>query len=656
MMPLDPIDFSPNGAYFHVLISFSDSKILTSTIRAREIQAEEGVGHSQIWGPMSSTTTSSSLRDRDTIPQDSQQSVYAEPIALQPEFESPIYRRARAGTVPSTFSPVTLTNNSPPPSVLPTTTRPSPAPSPFKANAPSSIDIPDTSPISVPATTPSVASRLRSGSLNLPPRNPYVTPLFNSFFPTTWSSNTGTRERNVSTSSNVPSSPAHSTFSREDDASMRTLDYLGLADTPQPSHATLAKSTIDQVVDGQRAAALQPFIGDMSGLQRNLNRFRSYSVNAKEKYAEDEEEEDELHYGNHSGQHTPSTASQNAMMHSAVGAAFKSMAASRPRSRTTGILESPVRPMKSYVTTPSRLDAITNASELQRDYFEVNITDAVSHLHLSNSHVRPSSGEGGMMGIIEEGQSHVEGPTRSLWLGNIPASTTISSLIAIFQIYGAVESARVLTHKNCGFVNFERIESAIQSRNLLNGKEIFPGAGPVRIGFAKVQGPPGSNGAPTPNGVYSSASPDPFGNSVNGTDGEPAGARENGAQQDSRPHASALAAALEVPELRDLKDDILNIVLEFGAEPDDQRRIEKCINMAVEYNSFKDEIPTVAEPSHNRVHDAPKLRDIRKRIDNNNCSTSEIEEIAMGMLDEIAELSSGMFWLLLSEMKQSKEC
>ena len=638
MMLLAPIGSFPNGAF----VLHDSSRVVGIGLdlladfrnRAREIQAEEGVGHSQIWGPMSSSTTASSLRERENIQQDSQQSAFPEPIALQPEFESPVFRRARAGTVPSRFSPVTLTNNSPPTSVLPTTTRPSPAPSPFKANAPSNIDIPDTTPISVPATTP---SRLRSGSLNLPPRNAYVSPLFNSVFPNTWS----TRERNVSTSSNVPSSPAHSSFSREDDASMRTLDYLGLVDTPQPTHATLAKTTpIDPVVDGQRAAALQPFIGDMSGMHRNLNRFRSYSVNAKEKYAEDEDEEDELQYGSHSGQITPSSATQGVLMHSAVGA-YKS---SRPRSRTTGILESPpVRTLKNYVTTPSRLDAITNVSELQRDYFEM--TNAVEQLQLANSHVRPSSGEGGMMNIPEEGQSHVEGPTRSLWLGNIPASTTISSLIAIFQAYGPVESARVLTHKNCGFVNFERIESAIQSRNLLNGKEIFPGAGPVRIGFAKVQGPPGSNGAPTPSGIYSSASPDPYSNSANaavGTDG-PGGTRDASAQQDSRPHANALAAALEVPELRDLKDDILDIVKEFGADPEEQTKVGQNIITAIGFNDFKEEIPAIPEPSHNRVHDAPKLRDIRKRIDNNNCSTSEIEEIALGMLSEIAELSSGTY-------------
>ena len=453
----------------------------------------------------------------------------------------------------------------------------------------------------------------------------------------------------------MPSSPAHSSFSREDDASMRTLDYLGLADTPQPVHATLAKPTptIDPVVEGQRAAALQPFIGDMSGLHRNLNRFRSYSVNAKEQYEEDEEE-DELQYGNHSGQITPSTsAASSAMMHSAVAR----MTASRPRSRTTGILESPpVRTLKNYVTTPSRLDSITNASDLQnmqniqaiqniqanRDYFD--LASGIDHLQLGNSHARPSSGEGGMMNIIEEPHSHVEGPTRSLWLGNIPASTTISSLIAIFQAYGPVESARVLTHKNCGFVNFERMDSAVQSRSVLNGKEIFPGAGPVRIGFAKVQGPPGSNGTPTPGGVFNSASPDPYGGSANASgDGGASIGRDNGAPtQDSRPNAATLAAALEVPDLIDLKQDIIDIVKEFGAEPEEQLKIEQNIINAVNYNSFKDEIPTIPEPSHTRVHDAPKLREIRKRIDNNTCSALDIQEIAMGMLDEISELSSGM--------------
>ena len=40
------------------------------------------------------------------------------------------------------------------------------------------------------------------------------------------------------------------------------------------------------------------------------------------------------------------------------------------------------------------------------------------------------------------------------------------------------------------------------------------------------------------------------------------------------------------------------------------------------------------------MHDAPRLRDIRKRIDNNAMTQGEIEETAMGMLPEISELAS----------------
>jgi protein JSN1 len=41
----------------------------------------------------------------------------------------------------------------------------------------------------------------------------------------------------------------------------------------------------------------------------------------------------------------------------------------------------------------------------------------------------------------------------------------------------------------------------------MNGKEIFPGAGPVRINFAK---PASASGTPGADGEYPSPSPDPF--------------------------------------------------------------------------------------------------------------------------------------------------
>lgn len=41
-------------------------------------------------------------------------------------------------------------------------------------------------------------------------------------------------------------------------------------------------------------------------------------------------------------------------------------------------------------------------------------------------------------------------PTRALWIGSIPSSTTPNHLVAIFNSFGPIESARVLTHKSCG--------------------------------------------------------------------------------------------------------------------------------------------------------------------------------------------------------------
>lgn len=75
----------------------------------------------------------------------------------------------------------------------------------------------------------------------------------------------------------------------------------------------------------------------------------------------------------------------------------------------------------------------------------------------------------------------------TLGVGNIPANMNPSILQAIFQSFGPIESVRVLSHKNCGFVNFEQQQDAVLARKALQNKEILgPGTGAVRIGFAKV--------------------------------------------------------------------------------------------------------------------------------------------------------------------------
>ena len=398
---------------------------------------------------------------------------------------------------------------------------------------------------------------------------------------------------------------------------MRTLDYLGLADTPQPPRAQLAN----------------PFLANIADIAKQANRFRSYSVNAKEKYAEDEEEE----YG--SGNLTP-YETQQAQLHMQLAAtnaaiqqhnlavqAFANQASSsRPRARTAGVLESPTsRLLRNYYPTASRLDNSINAADLgmseSREYDDLPAAVAAMSLGRSNSgndgHLNPND--------------NLEGPTTALWLGSIPSSTTVSTLTEMFKSHGPIISARVLTHKNCGFVNFERLESAISAKAMMNGKEIFPGAGPVRINFAK---PPSPSGTPGHDGQFPSPSPDPFMKGREGsTNGETSGVTPGVI---SRPGT----AALTIPALGDMKADIMDIVGEFGASQDDKVKISNTLDSAIGYNKYQSEIPSIPEPAHNRIHDAPKLRDIRKRIDNQTWSQAEIENIAADMLPEIAELSS----------------
>ncbi|TGZ84486.1 hypothetical protein EX30DRAFT_367650 [Ascodesmis nigricans] len=574
--------------------------------RAREIQQEEGVGAPGLWGPISNSSASSLLREREPpIPEHP----LPESSDAVTDYTTPI-RRARAGTLPSRFPPGTGLPTPPPPSQIPNTSRPSPATTPF--NAP----LQDTSLLSVPGADSK--SRNRAGSLQIPPPTNYVNAFGSGLYggSNTW----GTRGRSA-TNIGLPS-PSISTFSKDEEhMAGRTLDYLGLVDTPQTSRAQLSQP-LGTLLEGERATStsrLQPYISDSPNSR--ANRIRSYSVNAKEKYAEDEEEEENLAmYGGSSlGVVAAQVAPATTQAHAALLAQYsQGLAPSRSRARTVSALDTPpANRMRSYLATPSKLgDAMTSASDLPRpDYFEYNLY----------SMQRPVNGDSGLVPIEE---SQLEGPTRALWLGNIPTSTTSSSLTAIFHPFGPIESVRVLTHKNCGFINFKEVSSAIQAKNTVSGREIFPGAGPARIGFAK---PSSASGTPTPNGgAFDQASSDPSGQTGGNDDG--LRDRGSGSRKASDP--------IDVPELSEVQGEILSIVRDFGATDAEVDAIGRNLAIAVAFDQFKPEIPSIPEPSHTRVHDAPKLRDIRKRIDNGNCSQVEIEEIAENMLPEIAELSS----------------
>ena len=609
--------------------------------RAREIQAQEGISPS-IWGP---PTSGHSTPLRENIPESPSQDGFPDLMPASNGSFTSSARRTRAGTVPSRFSPV----GTPAESFLSHTSRPTPSTSPFHPTGVSGIDS-----SARPATTAAAGSsggalsRLRAGSM--PQRTGFPgtsSPFGPSLFSTAWSSG---RER-ASTlasirSSEGPTSPSQSSFSRDGlaDADVKTLDYLGLAETPQQHRATLAPPSVDALLQQQQqqqqqqqAPALPPLLAELA-MMKNNNRIRSYSVNAKEKYADDEDYDYENRYSQApSGTLTPSAAATAAQLaatqaqihqHNLAVQAFANQASvNRPRARTAGILEAPPQrsSIRNYLATPSRLENSFSAADLNLsengEYDE--LSEAVQMMHLGGVG-GPSLGVRSMAEMGDE--SNQDGPTRALWIGSIPVSTTVTSLEAIFGMYGKIESTRVLTHKNCGFVNFDRLESAVQAKSLLNGKEIFPGAGPVRIGYAKVPGT-SAGGTPGTNGIQSSPTPDLNFKTTTSSDGAERG-------------ESLGSTAPQIPPLPDLQPEMIQIVKEFGATEDDSFNIASGIQNAIAYRSFIDEIPPIPEPSQTRMFDAPRLRDIRRRIDNGACSIQEIEETAAAMLPEIAELAS----------------
>lgn len=89
--------------------------------------------------------------------------------------------------------------------------------------------------------------------------------------------------------------------------------------------------------------------------------------------------------------------------------------------------------------------------------------------------------------VIGGGDGMQTVPTRALWIGSIPPDINSNTLLSIFAPFGPIESARVLAHKQCGFVNFDKLQDSIAARNALHGKEILgPEVGPLKIGFAKA--------------------------------------------------------------------------------------------------------------------------------------------------------------------------
>ncbi|KAF8266603.1 hypothetical protein EI94DRAFT_1772066 [Lactarius quietus] len=245
-------------------------------------------------------------------------------------------------------------------------------------------------------------------------------------------------------------------------------------------------------------------------------------------------------------------------------------------------------------------------------------------------------------------------PTRALWIGSIPSTTTPAAILSVFSPYGPIESARVLTHKNCGFINFERLDDAVRARKALNGRDVLGSdVGAIRIGFAKVpvkngqENVPGQEEAPSFNvqGVREGSLYDSRGSTSLG------GTVENYRSNllltfvnDGTPKPAGWSPTVTEQQM---------IMKELsGGAPDADADIlalagihifPKCSDFRPP-TMYYTTIPLVSERPHNRRWDASKLRELRKRMDSNTILDEEIEQVAADFLDgEIVDLASD--WL-----------
>ncbi|KAF9519917.1 hypothetical protein BS47DRAFT_1370625 [Hydnum rufescens UP504] len=272
-----------------------------------------------------------------------------------------------------------------------------------------------------------------------------------------------------------------------------------------------------------------------------------------------------------------------------------------------------------------------------------------SHFLTTGSVASTPNGTGGLnspgAGMDAQLQSS---PTRALWIGSIPSTTTPATILSVFSPFGPIESARVLTHKNCGFVNFERLDDAVRARKALNGRDVLGSdVGAIRIGFARV---PVKNGGANGEGDESTAS------GIQGVGDLSVGATIHALRGVKGATAVPTDQQVLGGAVENYRSNLLLSMIGSGTNPstlimkllsDGTPDAEVDVQALSEFRpptAYYSSIPLAAERAHNRRWDASKLRELRKRLDSGSCTVEEIDDVAADFLDgEIVDLASD--WL-----------
>ncbi|KAI8575652.1 hypothetical protein K450DRAFT_260858 [Umbelopsis ramanniana AG] len=620
-------------------------------------------------------------------------SMAATTTAAASSFAQP--RRARAGTMPSQSSISPYAPIGPPPS--------------FNESLSNSSSFTTSSLLS----EQTLASRHRSGSLTLPKPSLSSSSAFgNPIFSTSWSDHS-----RALAYGNAPLTPTTDQMLREDnsDSIVRTLMSLGLDDddrkntsATQVELSSQANSSSTTNHDLRLPVELPP------KPIMNSNRYRSYSVNATDKY-EDPLLQDSVHLmSEHTVQYFPT--SQNRTRAVSLGMAdFAANDAYLSRQQASTLrhdaltldeedLEdfqgnsnlqislgdadllsrmmnngqdtaseteenytygssygSQLLPSQAQANaqTPTRslwignIDSSISEEDLQRLFSPfgpieslrllvdkecafINFSNVEDAVRAKDEVLGRLNGRVGQcvvrvgFGKIEAGiaDPSVLQPTRALWIGSLPPNTTSAKLHSLFSPFGNIESARVLTHKNCGFINFDTVESAMAAKKALQHKEVLgSGTGAVRIGFAK---------ATTQKAMEEASSVSPPGGQASVASSSKQERTIDTVRENPESGSHAKSSSPETMEPSNLSK-IMAIMTEFGMDSDDGP-VFKIENRTV--CKYRTSIPPITEANPSRKLDAPRLRELRKKLDNSHTSAKEVQAIAEECMDDIVELSS----------------
>lgn len=234
-------------------------------------------------------------------------------------------------------------------------------------------------------------------------------------------------------------------------------------------------------------------------------------------------------------------------------------------------------------------------------------------------------------------------------------------LRTIFQAFGAIESVRVLSHKNCGFINFDYQEDAVRARKSLQNKEILgPGTGAVRIGFAKVppnnpdeaEEIPGTSGHVTPPlapAMPTKSTPHQQPNSAASMPSTSTTTTANGPENyqtaqwatammmtNMMMNASGQQQTTQPSLYTAIASERHLIMQQLGQEPSDQMKEDR---VPLTYFSV---IPAVPELGSDRKLEPLRLREMRKKLENDEQhSLEQVETVAGECMEEVVELCSG---------------